>query len=565
MKKIFIVLMIGFFLGAVSLFVINSKWPVNELFDHGKSSENVLVTSNSFTDVTSKLDKGGDLYLYLNTNGITKAIEKMLDNLKDTITKSSGGTPEQVKKVDDGFNLVLSVLKEAGLFEISGIGISSVEQNDGLTKTKFILHHFKGNNKGMLWNLLGSKPHSFRFLEMLSPDSVFAASSDFRPGYLWEWIKNIALRSNIPEFRKNIASLEPSLLKTGIDLKKLLASINGESGIIITLDNSDMKKIPAGGNMIEIPNPALAIIFQVKDDSIFDLVKTMVPGVKFSEENNIKKLAINAPPMPVNVEPMIIQKDGLLIIASNGNIVEGIFGAMNGKERLSGTEEFKKLSEGMPSGGNGFTFLSSRFFKTISNVQKQSVGKSPGKGKNNLDFLKKMGFSLEKLSLLRITENTEEGFVITSNSTLKTETLLMLPALTIGGIASAVAIPNLMQATTMGKQKVTMSDIRTLSVAIESYIVDSGVAPFASDMDELSKKLSPFYIKNTPLKDGWGNKFLYKHGTGEKSSFYSIASPGKDGIFEGWEQSGYYKIISKNDFNKDIILSNGEFIYYPEK
>jgi type II secretory pathway pseudopilin PulG len=182
-----------------------------------------------------------------------------------------------------------------------------------------------------------------------------------------------------------------------------------------------------------------------------------------------------------------------------------------------------------------------------------------------LDFLKKMGVSLDKLSMLRVTENTDEGFVITSNSTLKPETLLLLPAMAIGGIASAIAIPNLIQATSMGKQKVTMSDIKTLSVAIEVYIVDSGVAPVAADMDELSKKLSPFYIKKTPLTDGWGNKFLYRHGTGEKGSFYSIASPGKDGIFEGWDQSGYYRTMSKNDFNKDIIFSNGEFIYYPEK
>ncbi|MEN8154953.1 MAG: type II secretion system protein GspG [Acidobacteriota bacterium] len=564
MKKIFITLIIGFFIGAVALFIVNSKWPVNELFDSESTSENVTVTTNSFSKVTSKLDKGGDLYLYLNTDRINKALKNLVENLRSA-AKGSSLNKESSAKIDSGFDLIQKILKETGLQEISGLGISSIALDEDMSRTRFILHHHKDNKDGLIWNLPESKPHPIRFLSMMDENSVIAFSSDIRPGYMWEWIKSIASDSGIPDFKKSIESLEPSLKKNGVDLKKILGSIEGESGIIIGLDKKDMKKIPAGGKTIQVPDPSLALVLHVKDNSIFDLLKKMVPGGKYTEEKGLKKIAVQAPPMPVTLEPAIIQKEGLLILASNGKIVDGIFKALKGESNVTGTEDFKKLSQDMPEKGNGMTYISSEFFKAITGIQKQIFDGMKDKKIEGMDIIKKMGKSLEKISLYRITENTENGFIITSNSTLKPETLLLFPALTAGGIVSAIAIPNLMQATSKSKQKATMSDIRMLNVAIASYIVDSGVAPVAADIDELSKKLTPFYIKKFPFKDGWGNKFLYKHGTGDKGSFYSIASPGKDGIFEGWEQSGYYKVFNKNDFNRDIILSNGKFVYYPDK
>jgi hypothetical protein len=42
---------------------------------------------------------------------------------------------------------------------------------------------------------------------------------------------------------------------------------------------------------------------------------------------------------------------------------------------------------------------------------------------------------------------------------------------------------------------------------------------------------------------------------------YLIASPGKDGLFQGWQQKGEYP---RNEYGQDIIFSGGRFVYGPE-
>ncbi len=56
----------------------------------------------------------------------------------------------------------------------------------------------------------------------------------------------------------------------------------------------------------------------------------------------------------------------------------------------------------------------------------------------------------------------------------------LLIVIAIIGILAAIAIPNLLNALQRGKQKRTMSDIRNLAIAIESYNVDNNQYPTAT-------------------------------------------------------------------------------------
>lgn len=106
----------------------------------------------------------------------------------------------------------------------------------------------------------------------------------------------------------------------------------------------------------------------------------------------------------------------------------------------------------------------------------------------------------------------------------------------------------------------TKGDIKTVGDAIMQYVIYSGKAPDISDISELHNDNSPYFARLGNLTDGWGNKFLYQRDIDDDSTFY-IASSGKDGDFEGWEQSGRYIIAEFKHYNKDIIFSNGGFVY----
>ena len=146
----------------------------------------------------------------------------------------------------------------------------------------------------------------------------------------------------------------------------------------------------------------------------------------------------------------------------------------------------------------------------------------------------------------------------------------LLIVIAIIGILAAIAIPNLLSAVQRGRQKRSMSDMRTLATAVESYSVDNNIYPNASCAanvysTDTATKLSdtsftlliPTYIGKTVLKDGWGHYFAYAvNGVQDQ---YRIECWGRDGTQDGSIVCG-----TTQNFNTDILYSNGTFIQWPE-
>jgi type II secretion system protein G len=146
----------------------------------------------------------------------------------------------------------------------------------------------------------------------------------------------------------------------------------------------------------------------------------------------------------------------------------------------------------------------------------------------------------------------------------------LLIVIAIIGILAAIAIPNLLNAVQRGKQKRTMSDMRTLATAIEAYAVDNNVYPpaacpggtFTGTPTQLTattnfSRLTPTYVAQPPVKDGWQN-FLFYSLDSAASQQYAIWSGGRNGAVSGAVCG------TTTDFNADIIYSNGSFIQWPE-
>lgn len=110
--------------------------------------------------------------------------------------------------------------------------------------------------------------------------------------------------------------------------------------------------------------------------------------------------------------------------------------------------------------------------------------------------------------------------------------------------------------------KRTMGDLKAIGNAIESFMTDQYHAPEGDLIIEIQSKLEPYHIKKLPLKDAWGNYFLYQNGTGSDKDLYSVASAGSDGKFNGFNQKGFY--YASPDDGNDIVYSNGNFIYGPK-
>ena len=133
------------------------------------------------------------------------------------------------------------------------------------------------------------------------------------------------------------------------------------------------------------------------------------------------------------------------------------------------------------------------------------------------------------------------------------------------------------------KQKNSMKDIVTIATALADYITDHGVAPeqegtFDENV-EFQKALSPFYVRNLPINDGWFNAYRVYCGEACNGKYgisgcglddFVVVSYGRDGEKEDWEfdrknpKAGLYVPETLDDFDKDIVRWNGSWVRAPD-
>ncbi len=146
----------------------------------------------------------------------------------------------------------------------------------------------------------------------------------------------------------------------------------------------------------------------------------------------------------------------------------------------------------------------------------------------------------------------------------------LLIVIAIIGILAAIAIPNLLNAVQRGKQKRSMSDMRTMATAIESYAVDNNFYPTSAcpaqsitsgtTMTDTSLSvLAPTYIANPVRKDGWDHFFQYGTDQVTNAQAYGLKSLGRDG-----SPDGTIDCTTTTNFNSDIVYSNGGFVQFPQ-
>jgi general secretion pathway protein G len=143
----------------------------------------------------------------------------------------------------------------------------------------------------------------------------------------------------------------------------------------------------------------------------------------------------------------------------------------------------------------------------------------------------------------------------------------LLIVIAIIGILAAIAIPNLLNAVQRGKQKRTMSDMRTMATAVEAYAVDNNFYPAGQCAgkfvaittvmnDSTLSVLSPTYIANPVRRDGW-SKFMYYDTQGNDQE-YGFRSFGRDNTISA------NVFITTTNVNDDIVYANGGFLQWPE-
>ena len=145
----------------------------------------------------------------------------------------------------------------------------------------------------------------------------------------------------------------------------------------------------------------------------------------------------------------------------------------------------------------------------------------------------------------------------------------LLIVVAIIGILAAIAIPNLLTALQRSRQKRSMADMRSIATAWEARATDTNTYSAAGAqiswpdptqaVTEIQSMLASTYIKKFPEYDGWTTMFQ----VGWDDRNYSIESLGADKADHA-DGTSAPAPVTTNDFDCDMIFSNGNFVVHPE-
>jgi len=131
----------------------------------------------------------------------------------------------------------------------------------------------------------------------------------------------------------------------------------------------------------------------------------------------------------------------------------------------------------------------------------------------------------------------------------------LLVVTVILGIIAAISIVSLFTALDTAKQRATMADMRSIGRAIEAYHVDHGFLPAdGGGLVALKPALVPYQISVLITDDHWSKPYSYT----SNMTQYTIESFGKDGV-----DGPNINYLTRHDFNRDIVLSDGMFVAAP--
>ena len=438
----------------------------------------VSAEKTSFSEVTSQLDPGGDFYLYLGTAQWLDGLSTKLGTWRQTFSAMPNLKPDDATNLNKAFDIITGLVKDSGIEDISGLGLSSVEIEKGIYRNKALVHHYPGKGTGFLWQLAGKEPHPLTGLDFLTADTALAIFSDVDLPVLWSAVKKEVAQANLPQAQQLLDKLPAQFeQKTQLKWDDFINSLGGEFGLVITLDPTNNIPVPLPGGAVQIPAPGLLIALKVKDDTLFNRIDQELKSNQQVIQVNRPGFKMRTLPVPVPflpLRPSAATSGGYLFIATSDTMIDDALAVKAGqKPGLKATDEFKHFAQGIPDQGNQFVFLSRRFTQTLMQVQQQAIAAS---AKNEPQVAQWMqSFSRHAPAFAySVGMNTPEGCLTVGNGSQSYANTALLPAVAVPGMLAAIAIPNFVKARATAQRNACINNLRQLDAAKQQWALEKG-------------------------------------------------------------------------------------------
>lgn len=405
MKKSLIWISCGLLLGAAAAWAVIQfvipRW-------------NRSAVDNTYWQVTSRLDAGGEAFAYLHAEQVAQALQAVLTSLKANIDAMPAASQPQARQ---GLGMLDAMWKGYGLDEISGLGFSSFAVKPGLHRVRFVLHHRPGRDKGLIWNITGPAPRPLDEVKLLPANAALAFVSDYNIVKLGEWLTRLGpamagQQGKGPTPDQSLALIKGGMQAAGVDYDRLVKCYGNRLGFLVTLDPEKRVSLPLAAKPLSIPEPAFALLVRVNDNYLFDTLKAKLTATghnKAVEADGVKKIVFPRLPAPFPLEPVIAQKGEWLLAASRSSLLEDVFSPK--AKRLADSDAFKQMAYKLPRRGNGFGYVSPLLPRLVAQVLRENTVAFPAPAAME----KVIAFIEQGKGFCQVWENSGQGLVYTIN------------------------------------------------------------------------------------------------------------------------------------------------------
>jgi hypothetical protein len=357
---------------ARALFAHWILWTVSQTVTLQVSQAQESTPNSPYQRVTANLDPGGVIYLYWSTEKALGELDKKLEAVRDLAASDPSLSPDEKNNLRKNFDLGIRLIFRSGLQRVKAFGLSSREIEPGLFLNK--TYTYLPDRAGFLWDSFAKAPHNFPFIKMLPENTEGFTFFDFNLAMLWDAISQVSVGTEIPEnpkWQRHFAQQVQAF--TGMSLEDSLGSLGDQVGLLVTLDPKSTVKIPLGNEQYEMPEPAAALVWTVKNEKLFDRLDalfTMNPKVQKIDQPDVRMRVLEGVEEMPYLTPTMARFGDYLILSSSEKLVRGMIAADSGKTQgLRTSPEFARLSGGLAKEGNAVAYVGQRLQKTLAELQ----------------------------------------------------------------------------------------------------------------------------------------------------------------------------------------------------
>ncbi len=390
--------------------------------------------SKHFEEVAKHLELGGAFFGYMDVDGDVQQLGTLIDGMLSVVRdQGQGGIPEKLTAA--------GIINELGLDSIKAIGLSSRKAGPELYHNLAFLATPDGP-KG-IFKMLGGKAAPFLATKLAPKGADLVIEQDLNVSVLLDIVKNILAQMGDQSAQEQLdRSLEQPMKPLEITVADFIKKLNTKVTLFAQLHPEKKLQIDGLADPIPFIDAVLAIdkmgwlFAEIKKVAAEQKEMELGSGDGFETITMIKPL----PDAFAEYKPVLYhdKKTDRIFLTSRPEYLKL---CLEGKETLAADEEYKKAMVGLPTEGNGLSYMSAKSLTQLWNLLKLAFKNEPEAQQQMLLKFYELYLPKNGVAMADVRANLDRGLLFASNSSESHKSTVLTAAVYPIAMAAAVGAP----------------------------------------------------------------------------------------------------------------------------